>query len=141
MYVRTYLLFPNALSQRQGVAAMAPRGPVLPLARRGLSIRKASSHLTRRAYSHFPPARRRCLLQQQNPNCLLTSRGAFSTTQWRSIADGNDSFDPRQQDRESDEVDVCIVGGGMYAFTPLPTSKLTFPKDLLGLVQLSDSSK
>ncbi|MCJ1253258.1 hypothetical protein MMC24_001069 [Lignoscripta atroalba] len=24
----------------------------------------------------------------------------------------DDSFDPRQQDRESDEVDVCIVGGG-----------------------------
>ncbi|MCJ1399453.1 hypothetical protein MMC11_002655 [Xylographa trunciseda] len=30
----------------------------------------------------------------------------------RKFADVDEDFDPRQQDRESDEVDVCIVGGG-----------------------------
>jgi hypothetical protein len=30
----------------------------------------------------------------------------------RRLADVNDDFDPKSIDRESDEVDVCIVGGG-----------------------------
>ncbi|MCJ1317111.1 hypothetical protein MMC15_002433 [Xylographa vitiligo] len=30
----------------------------------------------------------------------------------QKFADVDETFDPRQQDRESDEVDVCIVGGG-----------------------------
>jgi electron-transferring-flavoprotein dehydrogenase len=30
----------------------------------------------------------------------------------RRLAKSDESFDPRQQDRESDDVDVCIVGGG-----------------------------
>lgn len=39
-------------------------------------------------------------------------RRAFTSTQLRRFASVDDSFDPRQQERESDQVDVCIVGGG-----------------------------
>ena len=46
------------------------------------------------------------------PNTPLTQRRTFSATALRSRADVGDVLDPRQQDRESDEVDVCIVGGG-----------------------------
>ncbi|RYP67826.1 hypothetical protein DL769_005688 [Monosporascus sp. CRB-8-3] len=37
---------------------------------------------------------------------------AFSTTRPRFLAGVDESFDPKLVDRESDEVDVCIVGGG-----------------------------
>ncbi|KAK0709553.1 hypothetical protein B0T26DRAFT_860380 [Lasiosphaeria miniovina] len=36
----------------------------------------------------------------------------LSTTPARLLADVDESFDPQTVDRESDEVDVCIVGGG-----------------------------
>ena len=39
-------------------------------------------------------------------------RRALSTTIRRPFASVDDSFDPRTIERESDEVDVCIVGGG-----------------------------
>ncbi|KAL2021276.1 hypothetical protein VTK56DRAFT_7355 [Thermocarpiscus australiensis] len=41
-----------------------------------------------------------------------TPRRCLSTTPTRSYADVDDSFDPATIERESDEVDVCIVGGG-----------------------------
>ncbi|TVY84658.1 putative mitochondrial electron transfer flavoprotein-ubiquinone oxidoreductase [Lachnellula suecica] len=37
---------------------------------------------------------------------------AFSVSSPRRLADHDESFDPKSIDRESDEVDVCIVGGG-----------------------------
>ncbi|KAF2761250.1 electron transfer flavo protein-ubiquinone oxidoreductase-like protein [Pseudovirgaria hyperparasitica] len=37
----------------------------------------------------------------------------FSSTTARKLAEAHEqTFDPKQQERESDEVDVCIVGGG-----------------------------
>jgi electron-transferring-flavoprotein dehydrogenase len=36
----------------------------------------------------------------------------WSASQRRFFATEDETFDPRQQERESDEVDVCIVGGG-----------------------------
>jgi hypothetical protein len=37
------------------------------------------------------------------------------------MADAEDSFDPKLIERESDEVDVCIVGGGkFFFFAPTP---------------------
>ena len=43
---------------------------------------------------------------------------AFSAAASRQLADVKDAveeaFDPSTIERESDEVDVCIVGGGMY---------------------------
>ncbi|ORY62678.1 uncharacterized protein BCR38DRAFT_345802 [Pseudomassariella vexata] len=37
---------------------------------------------------------------------------AFGTTRANRFADIEESFDPKSVERESDEVDVCIVGGG-----------------------------
>ena len=93
---------------------MPPKTPVSSLTRRSLTVSHVSLPITRRAYSHFPPTRRRrCLPQQARSNCLLIIRRTLSTTPRRCLADIDDSFDPREQERESDEVDVCIVGGGM----------------------------
>ncbi|KAH6616997.1 hypothetical protein F5144DRAFT_380119 [Chaetomium tenue] len=41
-----------------------------------------------------------------------TTRRCLSTTPARLYAKADDSFDPASIDRESDEVDVCIIGGG-----------------------------
>jgi electron-transferring-flavoprotein dehydrogenase len=41
-----------------------------------------------------------------------TARRPLSTTSARFYADVDDAFDPASIERESDEVDVCIVGGG-----------------------------
>ncbi|KAK4249539.1 hypothetical protein C7999DRAFT_29964 [Corynascus novoguineensis] len=41
-----------------------------------------------------------------------TTRRYLSTTPARFYAEVEDSFDPASIDRESDEVDVCIIGGG-----------------------------
>lgn len=41
-------------------------------------------------------------------------RRAFSINTPRRLADVNDDFDPKSVDRESDQVDVCIVGGGEF---------------------------
>ena len=90
------------------------------LARTSLTTSNVFLLTTRRAYSYFPPTRRRCLLQQSRPNSFFITARYFSNTPRRGLADVDDSFDPRQQDRESDEVDVCIVGGGMPSDTPYP---------------------
>lgn len=37
---------------------------------------------------------------------------AFSISVPRRFADVDDNFDPKSIEREGDEVDVCIVGGG-----------------------------
>ncbi|KAL2149378.1 hypothetical protein VTH82DRAFT_8726 [Thermothelomyces myriococcoides] len=42
----------------------------------------------------------------------LTSRRHLSATPARLYAEADDSFDPASVERESDQVDVCIVGGG-----------------------------
>ena len=43
---------------------------------------------------------------------LIGQRRALSLTARRLLAEVSDDFDPRQEDRESDQVDVCIIGGG-----------------------------
>jgi len=48
------------------------------------------------------------ILTHQEPRSIPTSPRTFHTT-WRSR---RPEFDPRSIERESDEVDVCIVGGG-----------------------------
>ena len=96
------------------VVAMRSRLPEIFLASRRLTTSIGLLQIPKRARSHFPPARRRCLLQQWMPNAPLTQRKTFSATALRSRADVKDEFDPGQQDRESDEVDVCIVGGGTF---------------------------
>ena len=91
---------------------MRSRVPEISLAKRRLTTPTVLLQIPKRAHSHFPPPRRRGLLEQWIPNAPLTQRRTLSATALRSRADVGDVSDPRQQDRESDEVDVCIVGGG-----------------------------
>lgn len=71
-------------------------------------------------------ASRRCLQTKSSlsrPRSLappLASRREFSVSIPRRLADVNDDFDPRSIDRESDEVDVCIVGGGKLVVARSP---------------------
>jgi electron-transferring-flavoprotein dehydrogenase len=54
-------------------------------------------------------ARHSALFSQRQ---LLGQTRAFSQSLSTRLPDEHDQFDPRQVERESDEVDVCIVGGG-----------------------------
>jgi hypothetical protein len=56
-------------------------------------------------------SRRRAALKRQR-NFKIPTR-ALSTLKATRYAKVEDSLDFREQDRESDEVDVCIVGGGI----------------------------
>ena len=117
---------------------MASKMPLSSLTRRSPATFNISGLITtRRAYSHFPPTRRRFLLQQSRQNCLLITRN-FSVTPRRSFADVDDSFNPLQQDRESDEVDVCIVGGGTSSVTSIMThaNRLGGPAGLSAAIRL-----
>lgn len=121
---------------------MPSKIPVSSLTGRGLTVSHVSLPITRRAYSHFPPTRRRrCLLQQARSNCLLAIRRTLSTTPRRCLADIDDSFDPREQERESDEVDVCIVGGGMSGCNPPLGFAESVSQDLPASAQLFASNK
>ena len=91
---------------------MASKPVCLPLVRRVSALDSQLWGVATRRYSYFAPARRRCLFEQRRPFIPAITRHAFSTTSHHKFADVDETFDPRQQDRESDEVDVCIVGGG-----------------------------
>ena len=110
---------------------MRSRLPEIFLANRRLTTSTGLLQIPKRARSHFPPARRRCLLQQCMSNVPLTQRKSFSATALRPRAEAKEVFDPRQQDRESDEVDVCIVGGGTFHETATFDILLKSMKDLL----------
>lgn len=72
-----------------------------------------------RAFASSSAARRRCSYHQQHvaPQIQLpTQKRTFSTSLPSRRAAVKEDFDPKSVDRESDEVDVCIVGGGMYIF-------------------------
>lgn len=63
-------------------------------------------------------------------HALKRDHRAFSTTA-RAL---NDSFDPASVERDTDSVDVCIVGGGTYiSFRPTYISLLSILRILLRL--------
>ncbi|RHZ67535.1 electron-transferring-flavoprotein dehydrogenase [Aspergillus thermomutatus] len=101
---------------------MASKGAVLPLLRRELHTsrtrlnRAASSFSTvattvrnTRPVSTRHSARHTALFSRRQP---LGQFRAFSQSLSTRLTDEHGHFDPRQVERESDEVDVCIVGGG-----------------------------
>ncbi|RAH67778.1 electron-transferring-flavoprotein dehydrogenase [Aspergillus aculeatinus CBS 121060] len=100
---------------------MASKGAVLPLLRRelrpsSLRLPKASASLSSLATSARPsnrssPASYRKAIRPRSLFTPIQTR-AFSQSVTRRLTDADGNFDPRQLDRESDEVDVCIVGGG-----------------------------
>ncbi|KAL8849752.1 MAG: hypothetical protein Q9221_005296 [Calogaya cf. arnoldii] len=92
---------------------MSTMRPVFPAVRNALAAAPSTKYLrTLRPHSWFTPARRRLLFQTSRRSALPSARRPFATSSSRALADVDDSFDPRQQDREADNVDVCIVGGG-----------------------------
>ncbi|KAL4741579.1 hypothetical protein BDV11DRAFT_55194 [Aspergillus similis] len=94
---------------------MASRGVVLRMLRRETRpspsrLSKPSSTLCITSRSIATSGRRmsvRC-----SAHSTRTQVRAFSQSISRNLTDENGHFDPRQVERESDEVDVCIVGGG-----------------------------
>lgn len=71
------------------------------------------------AYSHHPTtlvgsSLRRIVHQRpfSAQTIYLNQKRDFSSTLQRRFASDSDSFDPSRIERESDSVDVCIVGGG-----------------------------
>ncbi|KAK7548215.1 electron transfer flavoprotein-ubiquinone oxidoreductase-like protein [Phyllosticta citricarpa] len=55
----------------------------------------------------------RCLFDSYRPALRIAGqRRPFSNTARARLADVDEEFDPSTIDRESDQVDVCIVGGG-----------------------------
>jgi len=99
----------STLCRRVATAASVPHTTTARTARsnlhhvrniRCLSSTAPSSRLRRHNASRTPPA-------------AACARRTLSTTPSRlSSAAEDDSFDPASIERESDEVDVCIVGGG-----------------------------
>lgn len=98
---------------------MASKGAVLPLLRRELrsSVRFAranpSASVLASRPSHPLSTSSRQLARRSAPFAPVAHIRAFSQSVVRPLTDENGEFDPRAMDRESDEVDVCIVGGGM----------------------------
>lgn len=100
-------------------SAMASKGAVLPLLRR--ELRPCRFARTNPSASILAPVRSRTPLANsgrhfaRQPSLLpRVSTRAFSQSLSRRLADEDGDFDPRSLDRESDEVDVCIVGGGRF---------------------------
>lgn len=106
---------------------MSTSMPLHVLARRS-AVTSIGSKLPTRAYnalysSSVVVPRLRCSAALNAPITHLASR-AFSTTRPRCFASVEESFDPKTVERESDEVDVCIVGGGEHALVDLPQCAL-----------------
>ena len=84
--------------------------------RRAFQLPAASS----RAFAAAKPASvannglaSKCFVRGYRPAVVTAGqRRAFTQTTQRRLATPDDSFDPSTFEREVDEVDVCIVGGG-----------------------------
>lgn len=83
--------------------------------------RNSPRQLPARAFSHLPQRSTPSRCTSTRPRTILPqalgSRRAFSISTPRRFADvSEEAFDPRSIERESDQVDVCIVGGGILPF-------------------------
>jgi hypothetical protein len=98
------------------VRIMATKRITRPLVKQTLAL-SSSQHISRLAalrcpFYFFPTRRRFSQHSPARPAFIAGQRRAFSKTLRTRYATVEDSIDPRDQPRESDEVDVCIVGGG-----------------------------
>lgn len=106
------------LCRRATASTTAPRAaaaPQLQLHARGLWHLAPATHVTSssaasRAAAGNPRPRRRDPLSTTRTHAALASWRALSTTVPRFQS--TETFDPQTIERESDTVDVCIVGGG-----------------------------
>jgi hypothetical protein len=103
------------------VSTMASKGAVLPLLRQELRATSRSWRASSSFSAHAPPARRPAPFASQTRahgypdavrrRCVHGHLRQFSHSA-RSRQTEKSSFDPSQIEREADDVDVCIVGGG-----------------------------
>lgn len=99
---------------------MASKSAILPLLRRemrsSIGIARAAPSVSSALASSARPARLFSTSDRRVVRTTFTSpqTRAFSQSVTRRFTDENGNFDPRKLDREYDEVDVCIVGGGMW---------------------------
>lgn len=90
---------------------MPPRSLAAPFTRRCLNC--ASKTPRAAPVALLATTSRQASLGTYRPAIRIAGqRRAFTSTIRPRLASQDDSFDPRQQERESDEVDVVIVGGG-----------------------------
>ncbi|KAL0265142.1 hypothetical protein SLS55_001101 [Diplodia seriata] len=89
---------------------MASRIVAPSVLRRALVPRLAPARFSART---FAAATTRSPLSAYRPALRVAGqRRALSNTARTRLADVDDSFDPSQIEREADQVDVCIIGGG-----------------------------
>ena len=91
---------------------MSVRGSYSFIAQRALGSECLCTRSATRAIPRSILSNQRSLYQRGPRKTVTAGKRAFTTTARRKLAAPDESFDPRQQDRESDQVDVCIVGGG-----------------------------
>ncbi|KAJ5657176.1 uncharacterized protein N7484_000825 [Penicillium longicatenatum] len=98
---------------------MASKSAILPLLRRemrsSLRIARAVPSVSSALASSARPARPLSTADRRvvhRTTFASPQTRAFSQSVTRRFTDENGNFDPRKLDREYDEVDVCIVGGG-----------------------------
>lgn len=92
---------------------MASRLLPATIGRRALSLARPARIAPSTLAAAAPQTARSSLWESRTPATRIAGqRRALSTTARRRFASVEDATDPRNAERESDEVDVCIVGGG-----------------------------
>lgn len=98
------------LPTTQPICRMASRSVASPFSRRCLNCSPRSLRVAPKAPSALP---QRTFLSACRPAQRIAGQRRFFTASRRSrFATQDEYFDPRQVERESDEADVVIVGGG-----------------------------
>jgi hypothetical protein len=111
------LAFTLQLSQQSfATATMALKHVTRPLLQQSRAFspcqRLPRPSVVRCPFDFFPARRRVAHCRPARSAFIAGQRRAFSNTLRTRYAQVEDAIDPRDQPRESDEVDVCIVGGG-----------------------------
>jgi electron-transferring-flavoprotein dehydrogenase len=114
---------------------MASKTSITHVVRRSYTSSSFPVRNISRIYSHYSLPRWRPQTPILKINILSNNCRAFFLSPGRRLADA----DPRQQDREADEVDVCIVGGGLFhllRLNPIFTDSPLGPAGLSAAIRL-----
>ncbi len=104
---------------------MASRAPCLSIARRALFTESTAARASITCRANRALSNRNHATAGPRSRQIAASNRAFSTSTYRRRASEDPAFDPRQQEREVDQVDVCIVGGGTSSTVLLLEEELT----------------
>lgn len=103
---------------------MSTSTPLQVFARRGGALLPARSQISRQVCRASYASYSSTIASRSRRTCQATTAvsiprhalRAFTTTHARYLASVEERFDPNSVERESDEVDVCIIGGGIYTY-------------------------